>query len=145
MAAQAGLRLVWSETPEDTFCRVVAHIFPLLPTSVHSSCFKDGNAISYFRFTSNLLALSSSLNSIPFLLKAFSFSANHLIKYIDCNYRNMYHFTRITHVQSSWNYSMLKVEIKNKKYVGSQGGRRCLTILHAYFARVLCNSHFHFV
>ena len=27
VAAQAGLRLAWSETPEDTFCRVVAHIF----------------------------------------------------------------------------------------------------------------------
>ena len=26
MAAQAGLCLAWSETPEDTFCRVVAHI-----------------------------------------------------------------------------------------------------------------------
>ena len=27
VAAQAGLCLVWSETPEDTFCRVVARIF----------------------------------------------------------------------------------------------------------------------
>ena len=26
VAAQAGLCLAWSETPEDTFCRVVAHI-----------------------------------------------------------------------------------------------------------------------
>ena len=26
MAAQAGLCLIWSETPEDTFYRVVAHI-----------------------------------------------------------------------------------------------------------------------
>ena len=26
VAAQAGLSLTWSETPEDTFCRVVAHI-----------------------------------------------------------------------------------------------------------------------
>ena len=26
MAAQAGLCLAWSETPEDTFCRVVAHL-----------------------------------------------------------------------------------------------------------------------
>ena len=26
MAAQAGLRLAWWETPEDTFCNVVAHI-----------------------------------------------------------------------------------------------------------------------
>ena len=25
MAVQAGLCLAWSETPEDTFCRVVAH------------------------------------------------------------------------------------------------------------------------
>ena len=25
MAAKAGLCLAWSETPEDTFCRVVAH------------------------------------------------------------------------------------------------------------------------
>ena len=25
VAAQAGLCLAWSETPEDTFCRVVAH------------------------------------------------------------------------------------------------------------------------
>ena len=27
VAAQAGLCLAWSETPEDTFCRVVAHIY----------------------------------------------------------------------------------------------------------------------
>ena len=27
MAAQAGLWLAWSETPEHTFCRVVAHLF----------------------------------------------------------------------------------------------------------------------
>ena len=26
VAAQAGLRVAWLETPEDTFCRVVAHI-----------------------------------------------------------------------------------------------------------------------
>ena len=26
VAAQAGLCLAWSETPEDTFCRVVAHV-----------------------------------------------------------------------------------------------------------------------
>ena len=26
VAAQAGLCLAWSETPEDTFCRVVAHL-----------------------------------------------------------------------------------------------------------------------
>ena len=26
MAAQAGLCLAWLETPEDTFCRVVAHV-----------------------------------------------------------------------------------------------------------------------
>ena len=26
VAAQAGLCLAWSETPEDTFCRVMAHI-----------------------------------------------------------------------------------------------------------------------
>ena len=26
VAVQAGLCLAWSETPEDTFCRVVAHI-----------------------------------------------------------------------------------------------------------------------
>ena len=26
MAAQAGLCLAWSETPEDTFCRAVAHV-----------------------------------------------------------------------------------------------------------------------
>ena len=26
MATQAGLCLPWSETPEDTFCRVVAHL-----------------------------------------------------------------------------------------------------------------------
>ena len=26
MAAQAGLCLTWSETPEDTFCRVVAQM-----------------------------------------------------------------------------------------------------------------------
>ena len=27
VAAQAGLCLAWSETPEDTFCRVVAQLF----------------------------------------------------------------------------------------------------------------------
>ena len=27
MAAQAGLCLAWSESPEDTFCRVVAHMY----------------------------------------------------------------------------------------------------------------------
>ena len=27
MTAQAGLYLAWSETPEDTFCCVMAHIF----------------------------------------------------------------------------------------------------------------------
>ena len=27
VAAQAGLCLAWSETPEDMFCRVVAHLF----------------------------------------------------------------------------------------------------------------------
>ena len=27
VAAQAGLSLTWSETPEDMFCRVVAHFF----------------------------------------------------------------------------------------------------------------------
>ena len=27
VAAQAGLCLGWSETPEDTFCRVVAQMF----------------------------------------------------------------------------------------------------------------------
>ena len=26
MAGEAGLCLAWSETPEDTFCRVVAHL-----------------------------------------------------------------------------------------------------------------------
>ena len=31
MAAQAGLCLALSETPEDTFCRVVAHIYRRLP------------------------------------------------------------------------------------------------------------------
>ena len=30
MAAQAGLCLAWSETPEDTFCRVVAHVVLVL-------------------------------------------------------------------------------------------------------------------
>ena len=29
MAAQAGLCLAWSETPEDTFCRIVAHLLKL--------------------------------------------------------------------------------------------------------------------
>ena len=32
MAAQAGLSLAWSETPEDTFCRVVAQKYPLMIT-----------------------------------------------------------------------------------------------------------------
>ena len=27
MAAYAGLCLAWSETPEDTFCRVMAHMY----------------------------------------------------------------------------------------------------------------------
>ena len=33
MAAEAGLCLAWSETPEDTFCRVVAHIYLKIKTS----------------------------------------------------------------------------------------------------------------
>ena len=37
MAAQAGLCLAWSETPEDTFCRVVAHslIYSLTNQNYH--------------------------------------------------------------------------------------------------------------
>ena len=27
VAAQAGLSLAWSESPEDTFCRIVAHVY----------------------------------------------------------------------------------------------------------------------
>ena len=29
VAAQAGLSLTWSETPEDTFCRVVAQLWKI--------------------------------------------------------------------------------------------------------------------
>ena len=29
VAVQAGLCLAWSETPEDTFCHVVAHLYVL--------------------------------------------------------------------------------------------------------------------
>ena len=32
MAAQAGLCLAWSETPEDTFCHVVAQIYMEQPS-----------------------------------------------------------------------------------------------------------------
>ena len=38
MAAQAGLCLAWSETPEDTFCRVEAHMY------------NNGSTIVYDRF-----------------------------------------------------------------------------------------------
>ena len=39
MAAQAGLCLAWSETPEDTFCRAVAHLLATVRqyTSTHSN------------------------------------------------------------------------------------------------------------
>ena len=30
MAEQAGLCLAWSETPEDMFCRVVAHVMTIV-------------------------------------------------------------------------------------------------------------------
>ena len=35
VAAQAGLCLAWSETPEDTFCRVVTHSFVVVRTEQH--------------------------------------------------------------------------------------------------------------
>ena len=38
MAAQASLRLAWSETPEDTFCRVVAHVYMELVEASKSGC-----------------------------------------------------------------------------------------------------------
>ena len=37
MAAQAGFCLAWSETPEDTFCRVVAQIVKETKISVRFS------------------------------------------------------------------------------------------------------------
>ena len=36
MTAQAGLCLAWSETPEDTYCRVVVHVY----TEACTSCSK---------------------------------------------------------------------------------------------------------
>ena len=45
VAAQAGLCLAWSETPEDTFCHVVAHID-----------YKHVNRIAYIPFTSAYLS-----------------------------------------------------------------------------------------
>ena len=33
VAAKAGLCLAWSETPEDTFCRVVAHFLGIIKVS----------------------------------------------------------------------------------------------------------------
>ena len=56
MAAQAGLCLAWSETPEDTFCRVVVHFMTCLEKTnkllfkgrLHTKQSK-GNVISYSR------------------------------------------------------------------------------------------------
>ena len=39
VAAQAGLCLAWSKTPEDTFCRVVAHFYLL--SDFQTMCFTD--------------------------------------------------------------------------------------------------------
>ena len=47
MAAQAGLCLAWSETPKDTFCRVVAHLH-LLDTVVYGKT-------TLFRFEDNYI------------------------------------------------------------------------------------------
>ena len=49
MAAQAGLCLAWSETPEDTFCRVVAQICPL------KQCFKGATS----RYLDDLLNIDN--------------------------------------------------------------------------------------
>ena len=38
MAAQASLCLAWLETPEDTFCRVVAHIVFSLEDMKETKC-----------------------------------------------------------------------------------------------------------
>ena len=34
VAAQAGLCLAWSETPEDTFCHVMVHMFSFKPRKI---------------------------------------------------------------------------------------------------------------
>ena len=41
MAAQAGLNLTWSEIPEDTFCRVVDHLYfgAILTVTLTISCY----------------------------------------------------------------------------------------------------------
>ena len=41
MAAQAGLCLAWSDTPEDTFCRVVVHILGIIVIIFHQSLSRD--------------------------------------------------------------------------------------------------------
>ena len=38
VAAQAGLSLIWSQTPEDRFSRVVAHMISIVRGSVYEGC-----------------------------------------------------------------------------------------------------------
>ena len=65
VAAQAGLCLAWSETPEDTFCRVVAHLE--ITTAVVVPC----DAV---KFTSKLSLKLQGVQRISFL----QFSGHHL-------------------------------------------------------------------
>ena len=54
MAAQAGLCLAWSETSEDTFCRVVTHIY---------YAEKKGSEMFFPTFTVGQTCFSSCLTS----------------------------------------------------------------------------------
>ena len=47
VAGQAGLCLAWSETPEDMFCRVVAHIYLKLKLVTECLCQFKGTDITF--------------------------------------------------------------------------------------------------
>ena len=49
MAAQAGLCLAWSETPEDMFCRVVAQLHFTLPCTLITFAIVLGKMCLYCR------------------------------------------------------------------------------------------------
>ena len=81
MAAQAGLCLVWSETPEDTFSRDEAHKYAHLFVQTHiTDCFcnmyyeKD---VSYS--ISNVLYVFNKCLNIQYILTVSKTYINHLL------------------------------------------------------------------
>ena len=62
MAAQAGLCLAWSETPKDTFCHVVVHMFFFF----------------FFKFHEDITKFVSVMVSVIFLLGANNYSQKNM-------------------------------------------------------------------